>query len=125
MAHDVFHHHDRRVHQHADGNREATEAHQVGAHADEVHEDEREKSRERKRGCHHHGRAHVAEKEQEQHHDQDDRLGEGFRHGADRALHQVAAVVEDLHLHARGQPRRQLGKFFPHAFHDLLRVRAA
>ncbi|MPM54989.1 hypothetical protein SDC9_101772 [bioreactor metagenome] len=49
----VFHHHHRRIHQHADGNRQAAQAHQVGAHARHPHQQKGAQRRQRHHQRHH------------------------------------------------------------------------
>ena len=61
MGDDVFHHHHGGVHQHADGDGQATQAHQVGRHAELAHEDESGQCRQRQHHGHHHGGPEVTQ----------------------------------------------------------------
>ena len=45
MADDVFHDHDRCIHQHADGDSQTAQRHQVGGHAELLHQDEGDEHR--------------------------------------------------------------------------------
>ena len=74
LGFDVFNHHHRGIYQHADGDGEAAEAHQVGRQADHAHGDEGGQCRQRQHQGHHHGGAQVAEEGQQQHQYQ----GNGF-----------------------------------------------
>ena len=59
----VLHHDDRRVHQHADRDRDAAERHDVGAEPLDLHHDEGEQDRQRDREDRHEGGAEMEEEE--------------------------------------------------------------
>ena len=99
----VFHHHYGSVHQHADGDREATQAHQVGAHADKAHQQEGTQRRQRHHHRHHQRGAKLAEEQKQQDDDQYRRFQQGAFHRAHGALDQRAAVIERHHLDAGRQ----------------------
>jgi hypothetical protein len=65
--HDVLDHHHRRVDQHADGDRQAAQAHQVGRHAEIAHQDEGDQRRQRQHQRHGQRRAQVTEEQHQQH----------------------------------------------------------
>ncbi len=125
VADDVFDDHDRAVHQHADGDGQAAQRHQVGGHAELLHQNESDEHRQRQRQGHDQRGAQVAEEQHQQDDDQHDGFGERLGDRADGALHQAAAVVEDLGRHALRQGGCEFGEFRVHTFHYLLRVRAA
>ena len=49
------------------------------------------------------GAANIPEKQKEDDHHQNDAFGEVVQHGVGRVVHQIAAIDERNHLHARGQ----------------------
>ena len=104
----VFHHHHRRVHQHADGNGQAAQAHQIGAHACQAHQQERAQCRQGHHQGHHQGGAQFAQKQQQQHDDQRRGFQQRAFYGAYGTGNQRAAVVKRHHLHARRQAGGQL-----------------
>ena len=122
VLHDVFDHHDSGVHQHAQRDGQSPQTHQVGGHACSAHHDERAQRRERQNNSDRHGRSQIAEESaQQQQHDH-----RGFdqrtRHGADRLLHQVGPVVEDIDRHAWRQGGLELRELAGHTVDDLLRI---
>ena len=125
FALDVFDDHHRRVHQHADGDGQAAQAHQIGREAEDAHENEGGQGREGQHDGDHQGRAQVAEKgEQEQDH-QHDGLQQGLGHGADGPIDQVAAIVKGLDGDALGQGRGDLGQPGLDALDHRARIGAA
>ena len=68
--HDIFNHHHGGIHQHADGNGQTAQAHQVSRQAKDPHKNKgaecRKRQYQRNRQC----RAHIAEKQAEQHNHQ-------------------------------------------------------
>ena len=69
----VLHHHDRGIDQHADGQRDAAERHDVGGDVQVIHRDERRRDRHRQRQNRHQRRSEV-----EQEDDDDDRDDDRF-----------------------------------------------
>jgi len=99
----VFHNHHGPVHQHADGDGQAPQTHEIGGEAEPVHENEGEQGGEGQNQGDHQGRPEIAEEGQEQEDDQHNGFPQGFRHRAHGPLHQVAPVVEGLDGDALGQ----------------------
>ena len=122
---DVLDHHHRGVHQHADGDGEAAQAHQVGRQAHRAHRDEGGQRRQRQHQRHHQRCAQVAQEGQQQHQHQHDGLEESLGDGMHGPPDQLAAVVEGLHRHARREHRRQLGEALFDALDHLAGVGAA
>ncbi len=79
----VLHHHHRRVHQHADGDGQTAQGHQVGGQAELTHQDKGGQGRQRQHQGHGEGGPQIAKKQHQQHQHQHDRLAQGF---GDRAL---------------------------------------
>ncbi len=97
--------------------------HQVGGHAELLHQNECDEHGQRQRQGHDQCGAQIAEEQHEQNDDQYDGLSECLGDRADGALHQAAAVVEDFGRHALRQGGGEFGEFCTHTFHHLLRVR--
>ena len=125
MRLDVFHHHDRRVHQHADGDGQAAQTHQVGGQAELPHQNESGQHRERQSDRHHNGSAQVAEEQHQQDDDQHDSFGDGCGNGAHGALHQAAAIIKHLGGDALRQRGGEFLQFGLHGDDNFLRIRAA
>ena len=107
LSDDVLDHHHGGIDQHADGDRQSAERHQIGRESELLHQDEGGQRRQRQDQRHGQGRARIAEKEHQQHDDQDRGLDQRLGDGMDRALDQHAAVVEDIEPDALGQTGRQ------------------
>ncbi len=122
---DVFHHHHGAVHQHADGDRQPAEAHEIGGEAELAHEQEGDKRGQRQRCGHHHGSTQIAEEKHQQHQHEHDGLGKRFRYRAHCPLHQRPAVVEGHQLHTGRQGALDFCKLGLHLGYDLARIRAA
>ena len=106
----VLDHDDRRVDHRADGDRDAAEAHDVGAQAQQIHAEIGDQHAERQRDD---GDQRAADMQQE--HDADERddealLDERALERVDRAVDEVGAVVDRPRCHALGQARRDLGE---------------
>ncbi len=116
---DVLHHHHRRVHQHADGDGETAEAHEVGGHVELPHQDKGAERREGQHQSDRQRRAQIAQKQHQQDQHQHDGLGQGLGDGVHGALDEIPPVVKD----AGGNPFRQGGLQFrelgPHALDQL------
>ena len=104
----VFHHHHGSVHQHADGDCEAPQAHQVGAHADKAHQQKGAQGRQRHHHRHHQRGTKLAEEQKQQDDDQYGRFQQSAFYRAHSALDQRAAVIERHHLDAGWQAGRHL-----------------
>ena len=105
----VLDHHDRRVDHGADGDRDSSQAHDVGAHADPAHHDERDEDAERQRGD---GDQRRPEVQQEQHGDprHDQRFLEQLAlQGRNRTMDQVRPIVHRHEPHAARQAALDLG----------------
>ncbi len=120
----VLDHDDRRVDHCADGNRDAAQAHQVGADAQGVHGNERHQDRDRQHHRGHQRTAHVQQKDEADDGHDDQFLDQRSFQGVDGAVDEFGTVVHRLHRHALGQAR---GDFSDLAFdvrNDLQRVLA-
>ena len=91
---DVLDHHHRGIHQHADGNGQPSQTHQVGGHADEAHQDEGDQRRQRKYQGNRQRCANVAEEQGQQHDDQHGGLDQRLGHSPYRFIDQRRAIVE-------------------------------
>ena len=78
MLHDVLDHHHGGVHQHPECDGQAAQAHQVGRHTGQAHQDEGGERCQRQHHGHGDGRAHIAEKGTEQHQYDQRRLEQGL-----------------------------------------------
>ena len=114
-----------RVHEHADGDRDASEAHDVGRNAAVVHREERHEHGERKGQRHDEDRAHVHEEHHVRHRYQGDLLEQCDPKRVDGSVDEARAVVEGHDANALGQPGLNLGDADFHAVDDLACVRAA
>ena len=122
---DVLHHHHGCIHQHADGNGQAAERHQVGRQPPLLHQHEGGQGRQGQDQGHHQRRAQVAQKQQQQHQHQHNRFAQGLGDRRDGAFDQVAPVVKRHDLYARGQGGFQFGDLGLDIAHQFLRVGAA
>ncbi len=113
------------IDQHADGDGQAAQAHQVGRQAEQAHQDEGGQGRQRQHQRDDQRGAQVAEEGEEQQHDEHDGFEQRLGHRADSAVDQVAAVVERFDGDALRQGRRDLGQPRLDAGHDALGVGAA
>ncbi|MET3785105.1 hypothetical protein ABIC24_002732 [Methylobacterium radiotolerans] len=100
-AQDVLDHHHRAVDDQAEI--DGAEAHQVARQAEQPHAGEGHQHRERDRGRHDQPGAEVAQQQQQDDDDEHRALEEVVLDGADRAVHERAAVVVGHDLHARRQ----------------------
>ena len=121
----VLHHHHRSIHQHAQGDGQAAQAHQVGRQARMAHQQEGGQHGQRQRGRHHQGRPQPAQEQVERDQHQHAGLDQGAHHGARSARDQVAPVVEDLGAHALGQPGSQFVQPRLHGVHQAARIHPA
>jgi hypothetical protein len=103
LAFDVLDHHHGGIDQHADGDGQAAQAHQVGRQPEHAHQDEGGQRRQRQHQGHDQRRAQVAEEGEQQHDDQHDGFEQRLGDRADRPLDQIAAVVEGFDRDARRQ----------------------
>src|SRR5262249_39447120 len=104
----VLDHHDRSVDHRADGDGDATEAHDVRAQPERVHAKIGDQDSERQRDNRHQRAPHMQEED-----DADQRDNEAFLHerafeGGDRAIDQIGTVIAGLDGHPWRQPRRDL-----------------
>ncbi len=103
---------------------QCAEAHQVAAHAEQVHHDHGEEHGQRDHRGHHQPGAQVGQEEhQDQHHDQ--RAFQQVRlHRVDGVVHHLGAVQEGLDGHALGQGLLDRGDALLHMLDHLAGVRA-
>ena len=104
----VLHLDDGAIHQHADGDGDARQAHEVGVLADAIERDEGQAHAHGDRHDGHDGRGHVPQEDQDDDRDDDHLLDELVLHGLDGLVDQLGAVVDRDHLHAGRQAQLQL-----------------
>ena len=91
---DVFHHDDRSIHHHADGDDQAAQRHEIGGQPHLVHDDEGRQRRHDQCRRHHQGAAYVPQ-EQKQHDDhQHDAFEQRLVHRIERRGDQLQPVVK-------------------------------
>ena len=120
----VLDHHHGRVHQHAQRDGQAAQAHQVGRHACRAHQDEGGQRRQRQHHRHGDGRAQVTEEGAQQHEHEHRGFHQRLRHRAHCFLDERGAVVEDLDLHTLGQGGLDVFELLRHPLDHFLRVGA-
>ena len=125
LALDVLNHHHRRIDQHADGDGQAAETHQVGRESEYPHQDEGGERRERQHQRYHQRAAQVAEEGEQQQDDEHDGFQQRFGNGTDGAADQIAAVVEGFDGGAFRERRRDLRQLRLDPGHHALCVGAA
>ena len=113
MPDDVFRHHDAGIHQHADGDGDAGQRHDVRRDAELLHQDERDQDRDRQRQRDDEDAAEVPEENDVRERDEDDFLDERVLERVDRAVDQFAAIVERLDGDARRQARARSARSSP------------
>ena len=101
MAHDVFHHDDRAVHHHAEIQR--AQRQQIRGNVTQVEADGSKQQRKRNRQRDDERAAHIAQKQEQNDHDQNDSFGQVVQHRVRRVVHQIAAIQIRNDLHARRQ----------------------
>ena len=101
MAHDVFHHDYSAIHHHAEIER--AQRQKVGGNALYVEAGGGKEKRKRNREGDDDRAAHVAQKDKQNEHHQDDAFGEVVQHGVGGEFEEIAAVDQRNQLHARGQ----------------------
>ena len=106
MSDDVFRDHDRGIHQHADGDGDAGQRHDVAGDPELLHQQERHKNRDRQREGDDEDAAEVPQENDVGQGDEDDLLDQRVLERADGIVDQLAAVVERLDGDALGQARR-------------------
>ncbi len=108
----VLDHHDGRVDHRADGNRNSAQAHQVGAHAQQPHGDERHQDAHGQHQDGHQCTAHVHQEDDADQRDDQRLLQQGALEGVDGAIDQLGTVVDGLHVHPGRQAGADLGDLF-------------
>ena len=121
----VFHHHHRGVHQHAQCNGQAAQAHQVGGDAKGAHQQKSGQERQGQGHRHHQRGAHAAQEHIQDHADQDRGFDQGFDHRIRGAGDQFASVVKSFHGHAGRQAALHLLQFQAHRLNQVACVHAA
>jgi hypothetical protein len=104
LANHVFGHHNARVDEHADGDGDSSQRHDVRRDARALHEQERAQHRERQRNGDDKNAAEVPEEEHVRQRDQNDLFNQRVAQRVDGMIDEDAAVVERNDLHARGKP---------------------
>ena len=94
MSHHIFRHHDRRIDQHADRDRDAAQRHDVRRDAELPHQDERDENRDRQRQSDDQDDAEVKQEDDVRERDEDDFFRERVLQRVDRAIDQLAAIVK-------------------------------
>ncbi len=94
MLRGVLGHDDAEIHHHADRDRDAREAHDVGAHARQVHDEEGEKHTQRQAHCHRQARPHVQQKRDHDDHRGHHRLLQRRGHRRRGLVDELRTVVE-------------------------------
>ena len=95
----VFHHHYGAIDDHAEV--DGPKAHQVGADAKKPHTEETNQHRKRDDGGRDNRGAKVAQKEQQDHGDENKALEKILLHGVDGAVNDERLIVERNNLHTR------------------------
>ena len=124
VACDVLHDDDRAVYDHAYGNGQSAQTHQVRRHPLPVHQQECRCCRHRKRQRHRQCRPQVPQHHEQDQDDKDRPLPQRRRDGLDARLDQVRTVVERLNPHARGEGLLDLRDLGADAVDHLLGVGA-
>jgi hypothetical protein len=119
VADDIFRHHDARVHQHADGDGDAGERHDVRGDAEPVHQDERNQDGGGQRQRDDEDAAEVEQEQDVRERHENDLLGERVLERVDGAADEVAAVVEGFDGHAGREARGERGEAGLHVLNDL------
>ena len=122
VAEDVFGHHDRGVHEHADGDGDAGERHDVRLDAELLHQNKRDEDRGGERERDDEDAAEMEEEEDVHQRHEEDGFPEGELERGDGARDQVAAVVERFEGDARREARGNLGDFRFYVADDLVSV---
>ena len=94
LANDVFGHHDARIDQHADGDGDSAQRHDVRRDARALHEQKRAQHRERQRNGDDQNAAEVPEKKNVRQRDQDDLFNQRVAQRVHGVIDENAAVVE-------------------------------
>ena len=120
----VLHLHDGAVHQHADGDGDAGEAHEVRVEAHGLHGDEGQGHAHGDGDDGHDGRGDVPEEDQDHQGDDEHLLHQLPGHGADGLLDELRAVVGGDDLHPLGHGRFQVLQLLLHGSDDIQGVLA-
>ena len=124
MAVAVFDHHDRRIDEHADRQRDAAQRHDVRAHAQPVHRDEGHQHRDGQRE-NRNQRGTEVKQENDDHEADDDGLFQQIAlQRFDRRVDQTGAVVSRHDLDAGRQRRCDLAQLLLDAVDDVQRIHA-
>ena len=120
----IFHHHDRRVHQNPDGQRQSAERHNVRTDFQVVHWNERCDDGDRQGQDRNEGGAEVKEEDDDHEADDDRFLDQVAIEGADRVLDQPGSIVTGDDFHAGRQRSGNLRELLLDAGDHIQRVRA-
>ena len=121
----LFHHHDGRVHQRADGDRYAPQRHDVGRHSQLPERDEGNQHRHRNRDRRNQSAGDVPEEQEDHGNYRQDDFYDGPRQIVDGTLDELRTVVDRDDLDARRQPRLDLLQPGLHPANRVQRVLAA
>jgi hypothetical protein len=122
MPDDILCDDDGRIHQHADGDGDAGEGHDVAGDAELLHQQERDQDGDGQRQRDDEDAAEVPEKNDVRERDEDELLQQRVLQRADGVVDQLAAVIEGLDRDAGRQAGRDLGDLFFDALDHRLGV---
>ena len=122
LANHVFGHHDSRIDEHADGDGDSAQRHDVRRDARAFHEQERAQHRERQRNGDDENAAEVPEEEHVRQRDQNDLFNQRVAQRVHRMIDENAAVIEGNDRYARRKPRLNLADLLLDGFDDLARI---
>ncbi len=107
LANHVLGHHDARVHQHADGDGDSAQRHDVRTDVRALHEQERTEDGEGQRNGDDENAAEVPEEKNVRQRDQHDLFDQRVAQRVDRVVDEDAAIVERHDLHVRREGRAE------------------
>ena len=124
----VVDHHDRLIHQDADGNGDSRQRHDVGLDVDDVqhaqhpHQQKRKQDSQRQRDADHKDAADVHQDEQDGQRGNEHLMPHHFRQRVNRSMNQPRPVVGGNNMDPLGKSRLKLLDLFFHTLRDLERV---
>jgi len=120
---DVFHHDDRIVDYETDGEHQRQQREEIDRVPEHQHDEERTDQRQRNRNDRDRNRAEAAQKQEDHHADDEQRLDQGLLHLVDRAADELGAVVDDVAGDAVGHLRLDVGENVAHPLCHFEHVR--
>ena len=115
----VFHQHNGAVAEHADGDGEPGQSHEIERHAEETHHEEGGEGRHGQLQRHQRRRPEVAHEENQNQQHQDGTLQQRATHGAEGRGHQLVAIVKGHYFHVRRQRLPSQLELLPHPVHHV------